>query len=316
MLLNIILGILFCSSLAYNFIQSRKLRERYDEITKKITLENTEEIKKQKELICQLKKEEKELADSIERKLISESARFAESVKRQEELIDAKIEAYKKQKEFDIDKSLAAKITEANQSLERFLDTCATITRESEEFKEEILKELEDYRAKRAVVNEAILRERELNEKKDFYRIQISETDIHDIKKLKEIGETIQRKEIIAKIIWEVIASRPTAEMIKRITGGRNIAGIYKVTYIPTGESYIGKTTNMRNRLRNHVATAIGLEKAASSTFHTHMEKNGFWNYTWEVLEEVDRAQLGEREKYWIDFYGTKEYGLNQKSGG
>lgn len=316
MLLSIILGILFCSSLVYNFVQSRRLREHYGKIAKKIALKGIEEVKKQKEVIRQLEKEEKELTDSIERKLISESARFTESVKRQEELINAKIEAYKNQKEFDIDKSLAVKITEADQSLEHFLNTCAIITQESEEYKEEILKELEDYRIKRAVVNEAILRERELNEKKDFYKIQISQTDAHDIEKLKEIGETIQRKEIIAKIIWEVIASRPTAEMIKRITEGRNIAGIYKVTYIPTGESYIGRTTNMRNRLRNHVATAIGLERAASSTFHTHMEKNGFWNYTWEVLEEVDQTQLGEREKYWIDFYGTKDYGLNQKSGG
>jgi hypothetical protein len=46
------------------------------------------------------------------------------------------------------------------------------------------------------------------------------------------------------------------------------------------------------------------------------MEKNGMWNYTFEILEEVPKEKLGEREAYYIDFYDTKNYGLNQKRGG
>jgi hypothetical protein len=34
----------------------------------------------------------------------------------------------------------------------------------------------------------------------------------------------------------------------------------------------------------------------------------------WEVVEEVkDRGKLDERERYWIEFYGSKEWGLNKK---
>jgi hypothetical protein len=46
------------------------------------------------------------------------------------------------------------------------------------------------------------------------------------------------------------------------------------------------------------------------------MEKEGVWNFTFELLEEVPKDQLNEREKYYIDFYDSKKYGLNIRSGG
>jgi len=104
--------------------------------------------------------------------------------------------------------------------------------------------------------------------------------------------------------------------MIKRITKGKKISGIYKITYLKTGEAYIGKTTDISTRWNNHLKTVCGLEGAAHSTLHTHMERNGLWNYTFEILEEVDKDKLSEREAYYIDFYNTKNYGLNQKRGG
>jgi hypothetical protein len=32
-------------------------------------------------------------------------------------------------------------------------------------------------------------------------------------------------------------------------------------------------------------------------------------------VEEVPKDKLTEREKYWINFYGSKEYGLNERNG-
>ena len=45
------------------------------------------------------------------------------------------------------------------------------------------------------------------------------------------------------------------------------------------------------------------------------MKKHGIENFTFEVVEKVDKDQLSEREKFYIDFYQTKEYGMNQKKG-
>lgn len=174
--------------------------------------------------------------------------------------------------------------------------------------------ELEDFHRQREAINEAIKRERELNEKEDFYKIQLSLDDIEDIQLLKSMTSRLRHREIIPKLIWDSLISRPTNEMIKRVVGDK-VGGIYKITYTPTGESYIGKTVSFKDRWKNHIQTALGMEKAASSTLHTHMARNGVWNYSFEILEEVPKDKQSEREKFYIDLYGTKKQ-LNMKAGG
>ena len=175
-------------------------------------------------------------------------------------------------------------------------------------------KELEDFRSRREAVNEAIRRERELSEKEDFYKIQLTQNDIEDIKLLDSMKDRLCHKEIFPKVIWESIARRPVSEMIKRVVG-QKVGGIYKITYIPTGEAYIGRTVNFKDRWQAHIQTALGMEKVASSTLHTHMARNGIWNYNFEILEEVPKDKQSEREKFYIDLYGTQKQ-LNMKAGG
>lgn len=175
-------------------------------------------------------------------------------------------------------------------------------------------RELEDFRSRRDAINEAIRRERELIEKEDFYKIQLTQNDIEDIKILDSMKNRLSHKEVLPKVIWESIARRPVSEMIKRVVG-QKVGGIYKITYIPTGEAYIGRTVNFKDRWQAHIQTALGMEKAASSTLHTHMARNGIWNYSFEILEEVPKDKQGEREKFYIDLYGTQKQ-LNMKAGG
>ena len=174
--------------------------------------------------------------------------------------------------------------------------------------------ELEDFHRQREAINEAIKRERELSEKEDFYKIQLSLDDIEDIQLLKSMTSRLRHREIIPKLIWDSLISRPTNEMIKRVVGDK-VGGIYKITYVPTGESYIGRTVSFKDRWKNHIQTALGLEKAASSTLHTHMARNGVWNYSFEILEEVSKEKQSEREKFYIKLYGTQSQ-LNMKAGG
>ena len=173
--------------------------------------------------------------------------------------------------------------------------------------------ELEDFHRQREAINEAIKRERELSEKEDFYKIQLSLDDIEDIRLLKSMTSRLRHREIIPKLIWDSLISRPTNEMIKRVVGDK-VGGIYKITYVPTGESYIGKTVSFKDRWKNHIQTALGMEKAASSTLHTHMARNGVWNYSFEILEEVSKEKQSEREKFYINLYGTQKQ-LNMRKG-
>lgn len=174
--------------------------------------------------------------------------------------------------------------------------------------------ELDEFQTKRAAVNEAIRREREIEEQEDFYSIDIPQADQEDIQLLQSLDLRLHNRDVIPKLVWELFVRRPCQEMIKRVTGGRKIGGIYKITYKKTGEAYIGKTTDFSTRWQNHCKTTVGLEGAARATLHNRMAKDGLWNYTFEILEEVDKEHQSAREAYYIDLYGTKNQ-LNMKSG-
>ena len=273
-------------------------------------------IKEYKDTIkTNFKEEEKELQNEIEEKkklyneiLAQEEEKRNLIISQQKELINKEIENFKKEEQ---KKATDELFREFNLFQE-------DIKLQKEEYLEELKKvraELEDFRLRRASINEAILRERELNEKEDFYRICLSEDDVEDIELLKTMTARLRHKELIPKLIWDSLVSRPTQEMIKRVTNNQESGGIYKITYIPTGESYIGRTTNFKTRWKNHIMTALGLEKVASSTLHTHMAQHGIQNYTFEILEIVDKDKQSEREKFYIELYDTKQQ-FNQKSGG
>ena len=179
----------------------------------------------------------------------------------------------------------------------------------------EIVNLLDDYRSQREAINLAILREKEIKDREDFYKIIIPVNDQEDMETLKSISPRLRNREALNKLIYDVFVKRPLGELIKRITNGKEISGIYKITYIKTGEAYIGKTTNISTRWQNHIKTACGLEGAARTTFHNRLEQDGLWNYTFEILEEVPKDKLGEREKFYINLYGTDKQ-LNMKKGG
>lgn len=175
--------------------------------------------------------------------------------------------------------------------------------------------ELDEFQAKRAAVNEAIRREREIEEQEDFYRISITENDIKDIEVLRSIEPRLTNREVLNKLIYDVFIKRPLMEMEKRVLKGQKIGGIYKITYIKTGEAYIGRSVDIGNRWKEHCLSSLNIGTIAHSTFHNVLADKGLQNFTWEVLEEVDKDKQSSREKYWVDFYQTdKQY--NSKAGG
>lgn len=173
---------------------------------------------------------------------------------------------------------------------------------------------LEDFKNMEKAVNEAMMRQRAIEENETFYSIDVPKGDQEDIAVLQSMDARLHHRDVIPKLIWELFIRRPTQEMIKRVVGNGRSSGIYKITYKKTGEAYIGKTTDFSTRWQNHIKTTIGLEGAARATLHNRMAKDGLWNYTFEILERVDKESLSSREAYYIDLYGTKNQ-LNMKEG-
>ena len=203
-----------------------------------------------------------------------------------------------------------------DKAVSEISDNINNLVKEKQEELNEIQQILEKHQAMRAAVNEDIMRERQLQEQSEFFTINLSEQEIADLLLIKELAPRFNNRELLNKIIYESYVKRPLQEMIKRVLGGKSPSGIYKITRKSTGEIYIGRAVSVDKRWVEHVKMAFSIGSIAHSTLHTIMEKDGIWNFTFELLEEVPKDQLNEREKYYIDFYDSKNFGMNQKNGG
>lgn len=178
-----------------------------------------------------------------------------------------------------------------------------------------VLKTLEEYKEKRDAINQDILRARALEEQQDFYRIQLDEVAKKDLTLINSIRPQISKIDLLDKLLYDIYVKKPVDEMVKRVLGGRAPSGIYKITRLKTGEIYIGKSTDVKARWQQHTKSAFHCGTISHSILHTTMEKDGIENFTWELIEEVPKDKLSEREKYWIEFYDSKNYGLNERNG-
>ena len=174
---------------------------------------------------------------------------------------------------------------------------------------------IEEFAQKQKAINEAIARQRLLEEQQDFYRVCLTEDAISDVSFLQQVRKNLKKPEIIDKIIYDNYIAKPVLEMIKRVLQNTTCSGIYKITCTKTNEIYIGKSTDVKNRWQQHCKSAFNCGTIASSLLHTKMKQYGIENFTFELVEAVPKDQLSEREKFYINFYQTKEVGLNERNG-
>ena len=179
----------------------------------------------------------------------------------------------------------------------------------------QLSKEVDQMKITRDSLNEDILRRKELEEHEEYYRVVVSEFAKADINLLMDVRDKLHIRESLDKLIYETYVSKAVTEMTRRVLSGEAPSGIYKITRLKTGEIYIGKSTDVKKRWTEHCKTAFGVGSIAHSILHTTMKKDGIDNFTFELLEKVPKDKLTEREKYWIAFYDTKKYGMNERNG-
>ena len=234
--------------------------------------------------------------------------------------IDGAAAEYEQRKQLIVDKGIEEYRAFTSDFFNAELELQKEQIEQVKEQKENLLKdietvkaELEVERSKRAAINEQIRKQRELEEQQDFYRIKIDPKDIDDIKILREIAPRLRHPDAINKVIWNGYYQKPLAELRKR--AGIKGSGVYKITRLKTGEIYIGQAVNISTRWAEHCKSALGVGTLASSQLHRVMAEDGAENFTFEVVEEIEKDKLKERESFYIDFYDSKNYGLNSVSG-
>ena len=229
--------------------------------------------------------------------------------------IDSAGAEYEQRKQLLIDQSINKYRTiQLEYANNKMAVTKEEIEKAEEELKK-IFQTLEVERSKRDTINKEILRQRKIAEEQDFYKIHFTEADKKDIEILRPIAPRLQHPEVINKIIWSSYYQKPLAELRKRLLPNGDISGIYKITRIKTNEIYIGQSTSIDRRFQDHVKTALGVGTLANSQFHRVMSEDGPENFYFEILEEVEKDKLRERESYYINWFKSDKFGLNTLSG-
>ena len=162
---------------------------------------------------------------------------------------------------------------------------------------------------------EQFKKDEEARKESDFYRIAIPESFKDDIAKLKSIAAQLSKPSTLYKLIWKEYYENSFNAMVGRVLGSdADKSGIYKITNIKNQMVYIGQAVNIGSRWRTHVKRGLKAEEGTSNRLYTALWEEGVENFTFQVVEFCDRKDLTEREKFYISFYNTKEYGYNSKS--
>lgn len=86
---------------------------------------------------------------------------------------------------------------------------------------------------------------------------------------------------------------------------GHRYSGIYIITNLRTGKSYVGQSGNVYRRRKQHFS-ALKSGKHENWRMQFEFNRYGRRNFRWRVLEWCPPNQLNEREKYWITRLNTR----------
>lgn len=152
---------------------------------------------------------------------------------------------------------------------------------------------------------------------RDFYRLNILEENLKEIEKIREITPYLRNPEVLNKVLWSAYYQKPYQELIARLFNSNKPSGVYKIICLPDNKVYIGQSVNVPNRFSEHIKRGLGAEPATKNRLYTAMKQWGVENFTFELLEEVPKEKLNERERYWINYFQSAEFdvGLNGNKG-
>ena len=209
----------------------------------------------------------------------------------------------------EIEEEQASLLQECSYTLNKeIMDKQSTIT--------ELIVTLDSLKAKVQAVNEENKRTEEIKNKADFYKLQISDVDLEEVQKLRKIAKELRDPVPLNKMIWTQYFRNLYSALCGRVVGAGTKTGIYKITNLTNGMAYIGQSRNIKDRWADHIKVGLGADTVTRNKLYPAMLSTGVENFTFEILEICSAEELNEREKFYIDFYDTVNYGYNVTKGG
>ena len=233
------------------------------------------------------------------------------SIKNQEEMSDNAFSAY-----YDM---LEKRYDEAEEEHQQEMDALQTaysnlqfkLMQEADEHR----KELDKLRATRAAAIQAQIKENEISEKSTFYCLTIPEIELKDIAILETIKPKLNNPRVLSMLIWQTYYRTPMTDLCNRVVGKTVKTGIDKITNQLTSECYSGQAVDIASRWKEHAKCGLGIDTPAKNKLYKAMIEYGLSHFSWEILEECERADLDEKEKFFIDLYQAKDFGYNSQVG-
>lgn len=312
----IIVILLFALILLYFYQQGRedKYKEAYGDLERvRAERKDWEEQNEKQRQINQDLKEEcyrwKSSLDTIDADIIKARENLSsldEIITQKETFITNGIGALEEEKRAGLQLRLENEIKKHNLLVEE-------VQKNAEASIAEWTDKAEDAREKYLAIMEA-LRSQEKTE--ESHMLKLSSANRSDMAFLVEkVVPQLNNKETINKLIWNEYIQAPTKKMLDVILPNKECSGIYKITNVTSKKSYIGRSTNVYKRLQDHIKSSCGIATIADQKIHHAMRDEGIWNFQFELLEECEKSKLGEREKYYIEFFQTIKYGYNAVGG-
>ena len=267
-----------------------------------IKIENLIDLNRKKER--QLQKEyiqyEQNLKQTFDQKKLKGKQEIQDYLNRQKEIIKINIEKANSQ---------------AQQEIANIHTDLNKIRESAQKEKQQIQNDLNKLKASLSAGVEARLREQKKKEKINFYKLSISDADLSDVKMLENLKASFHKPIVLSKLIWTQYFQKQMTQLCDRVFGKKIVCGIYKITNLITEQCYIGQSVNIQQRMKQHCKCGLGIEASSTNKLYNSMQKDGVWNFSFELLEECPRELLNQKEAFWIDTYSSNIYGLNTMKG-
>lgn len=280
-------------------IEDKEQRELLKKERDKIELE----LQKGRERIDQQKRQDEKNYEEYKRLLLGQQELEAQKQKEQlkNSLKDLEFEQQRQFEQFinDLEKKKQELAAAANNEIQS------------------IKLELEEWQGSLFAKHEKERLEEQAEKEWESHHIIFTEKQRNAISKLLQICEEFQEPEIqdtLKKLIWKSFIEKPYNEMIKRQFGANVPSNVIYSIQDNNKKEYIGKTAqSIKDRWKEHIMNSLGIGKNKEPQ-KIHLALFNNWeNFSFSIMEQCNAKNLAEKEKYWIETLGVKEYGYNMK---
>lgn len=262
----------------------------------------------------QMNKELNILQEEALEKIIEQNDSLLDQIREREANLAAEINEKKQVRLKELDEEILAR-KEHNEHLKLQLEEWVKEQQDIANSEVEQIKIfVEEWRSKQEAVVESFKKLDELKNEESFHRIVLSEDEETELIELNKAIRKLRNPLPFRKAVYSIYYQPKINEMCLRVVGRGRKSGIYKITHMESGKTYVGQSVDISNRWKQHSKRGAGADVLTANKLYPEMLKYGLESFMFEVIEETkDTSKLNEMETYWQDYFKSKEFGYSMK---